>query len=297
MNSFITVCDGDCIAAIDPIGAQCMQFSHTALGVNVLHNSEKSRVLSGIPILFPVNRIDGGRFSFAGVSYQLPVNDEAFGCSIHGTLYTMPFSVVQKKNDGVTFRFDSEGDYFGFPQSFSVDVAYRIDRASLHQTVRITNLSGPDLPLLLGFHTSFAIPFCPGSLPEDVTVTAKMGAVLARDARGLTVGRADPDELFDRLCNGTYRAGAPVSRQFLASDDGEMTLFDHRAKVGVRYTPDPSLRYRLVFSRGGEYLCLEPQTCAVNAVNLCAQSSDASVSAIAVGETASYHSVISICTE
>ena len=38
----------------------------------------------GFPVLFPPNRIDGGRFVFRGREYFLPVNEPARGNHLHG---------------------------------------------------------------------------------------------------------------------------------------------------------------------------------------------------------------------
>jgi len=47
--------------------------------------------LYGTPLIFPPNRIAGGRFSFEGRVYELPVNEPATGCFPHGVLHETPF--------------------------------------------------------------------------------------------------------------------------------------------------------------------------------------------------------------
>ena len=93
MNQYLTLSSGTFTAEIDPIGAQCMHFSSKERGITVLHTDEL-RVVTGIPILFPTNRIDRGHFFCEGVEYQLPVNEADTNCSLHGTLYEQPFAVV-----------------------------------------------------------------------------------------------------------------------------------------------------------------------------------------------------------
>ena len=175
-----------------------------------------------------------------------------------------------------------------------MEIAYALDRSILHQAVRIINHAGTPLPLLIGFHTSFAIPFCPGSCAEDIRVTADLAAELTRDSRCLTVGRTAPDMLFSALCEGTYRPTAPISRQYRAGEYGEILLTDTRTGVCVRYRPDSMFRYRLFYTPECGYLCMEPQTCAVNAPNLPQDSPDAGYPMLAAGETVTLHSTIAL---
>lgn len=293
MHEVIRLQSGDCSAMIDPIGAQCMQFSHHPSGISVLHTDDE-KILSGIPILFPVNRIDGGRFGCAGVQYQLPINEEHTGCSLHGTLYTELFSVTEQSDTDVTLRYGSGGRYPGFPQEFSVEITYTLADCALCQTAKIRNHAGSPLPVLLGFHTSIAIPFCPGSKPEDITVKADLAASLSRNERHLTVGRVPSDAVLEAFREGTYRPCLPISRQFLAGADGSVILTDHRTGVRVRYTPDPLLRYRMMFSGAPGYFCPEPQTCAVNAPNMPAGDPDAAYPVLFAGEELRLQTVLAL---
>ena len=88
-------------------------------------------------------------------------------------------------------------------------------------------------------------------------------------------------------------SGIPISRQFLAGENGTVVLLDTKTGLSVTYTPDPHLRYRLIFSAGRDYLCIEPQTCAVNAVNLPPDSPDAEYPVLSAGASATYVSFIS----
>lgn len=293
VRNSICLHNGAASAVIDPVGAQCLQFSHIASGISVLHTDD-DKILSGIPILFPVNRIDGGRFVCEGVEYRLPLNEPGNNCALHGTLYQEVFAVTAQTDQSVTLRYKSGGRYPGFPQDFSVDITYALEECSLLQTVTVSNHAGPPLPLLLGFHTAFAIPFCPGSDARDVTVTADLAASVSRNDRHLTDGRMVPDALFYAFCDGTYCPNTPISRQFLSGDDGTVVLTDHRTGIRVRYTPDPLFRYRMMFSPTPDYFCPEPQTCAVNAPNLPNDSLDAAYPVLHAGQCVQLHTTLAL---
>ncbi|MBQ7301668.1 MAG: aldose 1-epimerase [Clostridia bacterium] len=282
----------DNTVTVTPVGARCMQWTHHPSGAQIFH-CDSEPILSGIPLLFPVNRIDGGRFVCCGTEYRLPVNDPATGCSLHGTIRSDVFSVTERAAFSCTLRYDSNGEYFGFPQHFSLSVTYTLEADSLRQTVTLSNISGPPLPVLLGFHTAFAIPPVPHTDADDMRVMADLAASVSRSERHLTVGRTPPDDVFDALCTGTYRPGIPISRQFLAGENGTVVLLDTKTGLSVTYAPDPHLRYRLIFSAGRDYLCIEPQTCAVNAVNLPPDSPDAEYPVLSAGASATYVSFIS----
>ena len=57
--------------------------------------------LYGMPILFPVNRIEGGRFTFEGREYIFPLNEEKTGCHLHGVLHQTPFTLKSKSSSSL----------------------------------------------------------------------------------------------------------------------------------------------------------------------------------------------------
>ncbi len=83
------------------IGATCFRLFYKPLNAEILRtpNGESQRntnvYLFGNPILFPPNRIRGGRFVFRGKEYVLPVNEPQTGCFIHGNLLNLPFAKKQ----------------------------------------------------------------------------------------------------------------------------------------------------------------------------------------------------------
>ena len=93
----------------------------------------------GLPCLFPPNRIDEGRFTFDGRSYQFtmkqPNPKRLFS---HGFLYTRPWQAVQVQENAVTMRFDcdSHTDFYpDFPHAFRMDVLYTLTEEGLLQNV------------------------------------------------------------------------------------------------------------------------------------------------------------------
>ena len=293
MSEYLILNSGAFTAEIDSVGAQCMNLYAEEYGISVLH-TDALRVVTGIPILFPTNRIDGGHFFCEGVEYQLPVNEADTNCSLHGTLYEQPFTVVEQTATSVVLRWRSGGDYFGFSQDFSVQIGYDLNEGALTQTVVIENHAGAPLPILLGFHTAFTVPFCDGSVCEDVRIYADHAAALSRNERHLTDGRMPFDAEDEAFAAGTFCADHPLTRLYLAGEGGEWTMRDIRTGVMVCYQPDPAFTYRMIYSPVRGMFCCEPQTCAVDAPNLPADSPDAKYPILREGEQMVLRSVITV---
>ena len=293
MCEYLVLTDGGFCAQIDPIGAQCMHFSAEAQGIDVLHTDEL-RVVTGIPVLFPTNRIDGGHFFCADVEYQLPINEADTHCSLHGTLYEQSFAVVKQSETSVVLKWRSNGDYFGFPQDFSVEIGYELHAGALTQTITLENHKGAPLPILLGLHTAFSIPFCDGSECEDVRIYADHAAALSRNARNLTDGRMPFDAEDEAFAAGTFCPDHPLTRLYLAGESGAWTMRDTRTGTVVCYQPDPAFTYRMIYSPVRGMFCCEPQTCAVDAPNLPADSPDAKYPILGEGARMTLTSVLTV---
>ena len=104
MSSLITLRspDGAYEAKIQPSrGANCLSFKHLPSRICALRTYNPDEVteldnpfLYGTPLLFPPNRIKGGKFTYDGREYSLPVNEEATGCFLHGTLHETQSEVL-----------------------------------------------------------------------------------------------------------------------------------------------------------------------------------------------------------
>ena len=94
-------------------GANCLALTHTPSGISALRTYDPDTFeldnpfLYGTPLLFPPNRIKGGRFTYDGREYALPVNEEATGCFLHGTLHETPFAVAEVTENTVTCRYEA----------------------------------------------------------------------------------------------------------------------------------------------------------------------------------------------
>src|SRR5262249_52444916 len=133
---------------------------------------------SGIPILFPFpNRIRGGRFTWDGKDYQLPLNDGPRQNAIHGFATGRAWKVSGSGADptsawvtGTFARADHPELRDLWPADFEIRVTYRLGAGSLAVEAEVHNPDRKALPFGLGYHPYFRIPFAAGGDAAGCTV-------------------------------------------------------------------------------------------------------------------------------
>ena len=255
-------------------GANCVSLQNEQYRARILREPKAEQApdhpfLYGMPVLFPVNRISGGRFRFEDREYAFPVNEPDTGCHLHGQLHGMPFTAVQKGKSYVNCLF--EGKYMDFPHRFRMEIRYGLSREGLEQTTKIVNLSNENMPVFLGFHTTFCVRFLEGAKAENIRVFAQVGQEIQRNmANFLPTGKIlPPDTITRELRTGTYApAGKTLSRHYRAEGSGVMGLVDTQSGIRLVYENDAAFPWRLIYTADGDaYICMEPMNCVVNCPN------------------------------
>ena len=281
-------------------GANCISLRHAGYGISVLRepdydNGLDNPYLYGMPILFPVNRISGGHFSFQGRDYRFPINEAQTNCHLHGFLHEQPFAIEQRAEDLVTCAFGHRGDPMVFPQDFCLRITYALREDGLEQCTALTNLSEQDMPAMLGYHTTFDLL---GFSNGKVCVGVEVDDLLERDmSTYLPTGRVlEEDAVTRALKMSDFNPySQKISRHYRAMGQGNMTLFDPVRGIGIRYWNDASFGWRLIYNgEADRYICLEPQTCAIDCLNAPYPKGYANVPSIAPGQTVAYHSKIQL---
>jgi len=284
-------------------GGNCISLIHHASGAHILREPDYSAPLDnpflyGMPLLFPVNRISGGTFTFEGREYRFPINEPATGCFIHGTLHETPFAAADIGEDHVrcTYRADAAHPYHGFPHDFSVELTYSLAADGLTLRTKVTNHSDTAMPLMIGFHTTFNVPFLPDGRAEDVRVLAEVGETIERGTDFLPTGHVlAADETLKQLCAGDFApAGVHISRHCDVSGTALLGLCDRASGHRVIYRNDAAYAYRLIFKgEDSPFICLEPQNCGVDCANSPLGRERAGFSVLPAGGSAEMYSQIS----
>ena len=168
------------------IGATCFRLFNKKLNAEIFRypldeeHRQTNVYLFGNPILFPPNRIRGGRFVFNGKEYVFPINEPKTGCFIHGELLNLPFTTVAKAQNEIVFRYSAKaGEYIGFPHNFTVERRYVLNESGLEEFTSVTNDGVADMPVMLAYHTTFNLNF--GGDKNDVTLEVPVSEEYLRD--------------------------------------------------------------------------------------------------------------------
>lgn len=254
-------------------GANLISFVDKRYDASVLREPDYDNLgnsyIYGMPILFPVNRISEGKFKFQERTYSFPVNEPATGCHLHGILHDKEFTVKEQKEDYLKCEYMIEATE-GFPHKVNVTAEYLLKDCVIEQKITFDNLSEYDMPCLLGFHTTFNVPFVKDSSPDNVLIKCGVSYLIERGEKYLPTGRvSNNDSVTKALRSGTFKSlQNPISRHYKADNQGEIILCDTKKNVSVIYETDKKFTFRLVYNGdGSEFICLEPQNCMVDAIN------------------------------
>ena len=251
---------------------------------------------NGIPVLFPFpNRIRGGRFTFGGKDYQLPINKPPN--AIHGFAIQADWEVVAHGVDAsgahVAGRFQIAKQapemLAHWPADAILELKYTLAGRRLTLEIAVTNPSAGPLPYGFGIHPYFRLPMEPGGdqARTSILLPAAEEWVL-RDSlptgeRRPVVGRLD------------FRHGPPILGLTLddaltgltheADGRGRARMMDLDLKSEILLEFDEAFRDLVVFTPPGPggVIAVEPYTQAIDAINLQARGVDAGLRVLGPG--------------
>lgn len=256
-------------------GANCIELKNSKYNASVLRVPDYSRKLDnpylyGMPILFPVNRISGGKFIFEDREYDFGINEENTGCFLHGIIHDTPFSIKEHKENKIVCEL-SKNPYPGFPHEFSITMEYELNEEGFLHKTSITNLSDENMPAFLGFHTTFNINVFNSDNADNVKVLAEVSKEYERNMKNYlpTGNRPEFDLVSKELNSGRFKPiTKPISRHYMAQKGGVMKIADESKNLSVVYENDEKFGFRLIYCGGTEgYICLEPQNVLANCAN------------------------------
>lgn len=247
---------------------------------------------NGTPLLFPFpNRIRHGKFTWQGRDYQLPLR-AGMGHAIHGFAVDRPWRLLDHREDLVTAEFqisrDAPDRVDCWPADGIIQVTYQLRGAALRILVRVINPDDRPLPFGFGTHTYFKLPLSPDSdaarclvqapaasqwVLEDYIPTGEVRPVPS--SADLREGARFGDLKLDDVLTGLAPDG----------DHVECVLMDEAAGLEVLQQFDRQFRELVAFTPSWtRAVCLEPYTCATDAINLESRGIDAGWRVLAPGE-------------
>ncbi|MBQ4145019.1 MAG: aldose 1-epimerase [Clostridia bacterium] len=298
-----SISGGEYVAKINVSrGGNCISLRNTRHDASLLRELDTdgepdNPYLYGMPILFPTNRISGGRFEFEGREYVFDINEPETNCHLHGHIHEKAFEVADEGEDYISCIYKSDGKDTGFPHKFRIKMDYSLSKKGLLHKTEIANLSNQNMPIFLGFHTTFRIPFMKNSLPDDIRISAQIGEEIERNmSEYLPTGRMVKNDVTQKFHNGTFKPfEKKISCHANSVEKGLIEIIDNRQKIKLVYENDLKYKFRLFYNgNADEYICLEPMTCMANCQNSSFDREYAGFDYIEPGKTKEYISKIYI---
>ncbi|WP_136605848.1 aldose 1-epimerase [Paenibacillus dokdonensis] len=277
-------------AVLPERGANLILFRDLENGFRYLREPEANEMedfianpgIYGIPVLFPPNRFDGGKFAWEGKVYELPVNETDRGNHLHGFMHQLPWAVDYIKGDEyesvvVLSQRVRDGHLYKqyFPFEFTISLRYTLSGEGLQQHVTVTNDGQERMPNLLAFHTAINAPFVPGSAASDYTFKMTIGQRWEMTERMLPTGQFQTlsEEEESMKAEGVSPYFASMDNHYTAvPQDGRnrMELTDQRTGDVLVYDVGTAYKYWMIWNNGagGKFFCPEPQINLVNAPNI-----------------------------
>lgn len=277
-------------AVLPEIGANLICFRDTEQGYKFLHEPaleemeqfKASPGIHGIPVLFPPNRYEDGKFDWNGKSYSFPVNEIKTGNHLHGFAHTAVWSVedfgVTKTESYVALKLsvdDSHPIYQYLPHRFTIKLRYALNGDGLFQQVSVHNEGTDAMPCMIAFHTAINAPFAPNSTSDDYNFTLTIGKRWELNERMLPTGSYQPLGSVEEAMSTTGLNpfwDAMDNHYTVEPQNGRnrMQLTDQREQVTLVYDAGTAYKQWMIWNNNATkgFFCPEPQLNLVNAPNV-----------------------------
>jgi aldose 1-epimerase len=265
---------GDYLAVVTELGAGLRGLEFQGEPVIAGYEADEVPPAGAGQLLAPwPNRVDGGRYTFAGASYQLDLSEPARGNAIHGLTRWTGWRATAHAPDVVQLSHLLHGSP-GYPFCIELTARYRLEaETGLQVTIMAHNTGSRPAPYGTGCH-----PYLTTGAPvvDDCELTLPAAQWLAADDRGIPRGK--PEDV-----SGTpfdFRAARPIgSTQLdhaltgLARDSvGRAWARLRGDRAQIAFWAGPGYEWLQVFtgdglseSRRRRALAVEPMTCPPNA--------------------------------
>jgi aldose 1-epimerase len=267
-----TIAAGDHAATLVEVGGGLRRYTHVGVDVTCPYGERDLPPRSSGCVLVPwPNRLRGGRYTFDGVEYQLPVTEPARGNASHGLARWERWVPVRQEPSTVTLGLDIVPQ-IGWPFEVRVEVTYAVDaELGLGVTATATNTGPVRAPFGAGFHPYLSTR---GHGIADVRLHAPVRDRIVVDEAMVPVGAAPvagtPYDLHRGRRLGTLRMddGFAVA----PGEDGRRVVELRTRSGGARVWFDQAFRFLQLFTpdllaHGQPAVAVEPMTCPADAFN------------------------------
>lgn len=254
------------------VGGGLRSYSHAGADVLAPYGEDELPPSGAGGVLMPwPNRLAGGRYSFGGQSYQVPITEVPRLNAIHGLARWSRWSPVATNPAAVTLGLDIVPQK-GWPFEVRVEVTYALHPDhGLAVTAVARNHGATPAPFGAGFHPYFSLH---GHPLDDVTVHVPANQRLVTDEAQLPVGLQTVDKTPYDLRRPRRLGATRLDDAFtdLSTVDGRGSVDVLTGSGGARLWFDETFRYLQVYTHehlggGAPAVAVEPMTCPANAFN------------------------------
>jgi aldose 1-epimerase len=267
---------GDHVAIVTEVGATLRSFAVDGRSVLDGFAAEEISTAGRGQVLAPwPNRLQDGRYSYAGRDGRAALDEPERGNAIHGLVRWLPWAAQDRDAASVSLgcMLDPQPAY---PWRLELRIDYRVSDDGLTITTEATNRSDMVAPFGLGFHPYFTLGT---DGIDEVTLSVPARRRLLTDERGLPVGQ---EEISGTALDFSdpRRIGATVMDtcyiDLLRGDDGRVTVALGHTDTTVAVWMQDAFRAVMVYTgdtlepaeRRRRSIAIEPMTCPPNALRL-----------------------------
>jgi aldose 1-epimerase len=237
--------------------------------------------LFGVPVLFPPNRIVGGRFTFQGREYRFPINNTAHQIHSHGVLMRTRWSLSKAEPDGdgafveTTVASEEVPEiYAALPHKFTVRHQYRFSADAVDIAFVLESRDEAPMPWGLGYHTTFVMPLTTDGSLASCKLQVRADKAWTLSERLVPTGELTDNPYGPAMAEGMSLAGLELD-DVLRAEPGvpvASVLTDETVGLRIAYTCDDIFKHWVMYNGKGKpdkgFFCPEPYTWVTNAPNL-----------------------------
>jgi aldose 1-epimerase len=218
-------------------------------------------------ILFPFDdRVHTGRYSFAGETYQLPINDPDGQDALHGFLYAQKLELTYSRATQNWVTATLEGEVAakpGYPFCLHIRLEYTLDSDGFQLDLQIENNGSAAAPYSVGWHPYFQLD---EGNADVLKLIIPADRFIETDEKLVPTGRVLPVE-GSRLDFRTSRAiGSDELDYGFMNPAGYMECCGEKSIIRIEQSP--LFAYSQVFvPPGRSSVAIEPISAATDAFN------------------------------
>ncbi|MDR7032305.1 aldose 1-epimerase [Mesorhizobium sp. BE184] len=238
------------------------------------------------PMIPFANRINHGRFSFGGQTFQFPVNHPEEDMAVHGFSRERPWQVGEQTGDRVVLTQIFEAD--GNPYRYRATQEIGLSKAGIRVAISVRNEGNAAMPFGIGLH-----PWFPKT--AQTTLAFRSAGVYARDARGLPVAPLTQRPEFDPAHPAALGQHPWFDGCFKnwSLRSAIICWLEHQASLTL--TADGALRHLHVFVPDNRpIVCAEPVSHLPDAINRPELGADCAMDVLQPGEMLSGTMTLSV---